>query len=69
MVEEGHDGSLNTFGMPWWAVTTVTTVGLRRQVPGNTGVAASPAFLLVAGTALFGADLERQSGSELEVEP
>jgi voltage-gated potassium channel len=55
MLEEGHGGTINSFGDAlWWAITTVTTVGygdVSPVTPAGRGVAAG---LMVAGITLFG---------------
>ena len=55
ILEEGHGGTINSFGDAlWWAITTVTTVGygdMSPVTPAGRGVAAA---LMVAGIALFG---------------
>ena len=54
-VEEGGDGTIDSFGDAlWWSVTTVTTVGYGDTfpvTPAGRGVAAA---LMLAGIALFG---------------
>lgn len=54
-VEEGGDGSIDSFGDAlWWAVTTVTTVGYADTYPVSPAGQGIAAFLMVAGIALFG---------------
>jgi voltage-gated potassium channel len=54
-VEEGGEGSIETFGDAlWWAVTTVTTVGYGDTFPVTPAGRGIAAFLMLAGIALFG---------------
>ncbi len=54
-VEEGGEGSINSFGDAlWWAVTTVTTVGYGDTFPVTPAGRGIAAFLMLAGIALFG---------------
>ena len=54
-VEEGHGGSINSFGDAlWWAITTVTTVGYGDKFPVTAAGRGVAAALMVAGIALFG---------------
>ena len=54
-VEEGHGGSINSFGDAlWWAITTVTTVGYGDTFPVTAAGRGVAAALMVAGIALFG---------------
>ena len=54
-VEEGRDGTIDSFGDAlWWAVTTVTTVGYGDMFPVTPAGRGIAAFLMVAGIALFG---------------
>ncbi len=53
-VEEGGDGTIQTFGDAlWWAVTTVTTVGYGDRFPVTPAGRGVAAFLMVTGIALF----------------
>jgi voltage-gated potassium channel len=53
-VEEGAEGSIDTFGDAlWWAITTVTTVGYGDTFPVTPAGRGIAAFLMVAGIALF----------------
>ena len=54
-VEEGGEGSIDSFGDAlWWAVTTVTTVGYGDTYPVTAAGRGIAAFLMVAGITLFG---------------
>jgi voltage-gated potassium channel len=54
-VEEGHGGTINSFGDAlWWAVTTVTTVGYGDKYPVTAAGRGIAAFLMLSGIALFG---------------
>lgn len=54
-VEEGGEGSINSFGDAlWWAITTVTTVGYGDTFPVTPMGRGIAAFLMITGIALFG---------------
>ena len=54
-VEEGGEGSINSFGDAlWWAIATVTTVGYGDALPVTPAGRGVAAFLMVAGIAFFG---------------
>ncbi len=54
-VEEGHGGSIDSFGDAlWWAATTVTTVGYGDTFPVTAAGRGVAVFLMVAGITLFG---------------
>jgi voltage-gated potassium channel len=54
-LEEGHGGSINSFGDAlWWAITTVTTVGYGDKFPVTAAGRGVAAALMVTGIALFG---------------
>lgn len=54
-LEEGHGGSINSFGDAlWWAITTVTTVGYGDKFPITAAGRGVAAALMVTGIALFG---------------
>lgn len=54
-LEEGSEGSIDTFGDAlWWAVTTVTTVGYGDMFPVTPAGRGVAAFLMFSGIALFG---------------
>ena len=72
-VEEGGEGSIDSFGDAlWWAVTTVTTVGYGDTFPVTPAGRGIGAFLMVTGIAFFGVltanvaafFLERQGGGK-----
>lgn len=55
MVEDGHGGTIDSFGDAlWWAITTVTTVGYGDTFPVTPAGRAVAAFLMVTGIAMFG---------------
>jgi voltage-gated potassium channel len=54
-LEDGSDGSIDSFGDAlWWAVTTITTVGYGDTFPVTPAGRGVAAFLMVSGIALFG---------------
>ena len=54
-VEEGGDGSIDSFGDAlWWAITTVTTVGYGDTFPVTPAGRCIAWFLMITGIALFG---------------
>jgi voltage-gated potassium channel len=54
-LEEGHGGSINTFGDAlWWAITTITTVGYGDKFPVTAAGRGVAAALMLAGITLFG---------------
>lgn len=78
VVEEGHGGTIQSFGDAlWWAVTTVTTVGYGDTYPVTPAGRGIAAFLMVTGIALFGLltanittfFVERGSGSKPAADP
>ncbi|MGH7703635.1 MAG: potassium channel family protein [Gemmatimonadales bacterium] len=54
-LEDGHGGSIDSFGDAlWWATTTVTTVGYGDMFPVTPGGRGIAVFLMITGIALFG---------------
>ena len=54
-VEDGHGGSIDSFGDAlWWAASTVTTVGYGDTFPVTPAGRGIAVFLMVAGITLFG---------------